>query len=527
MLKTLAIVLTAFTAAQDIKDNPLALVAAEFGSQGFSTKAAPIQSPTAFSPSGKRVYVSQFAAAVTEDKAERDALVEGLELYLKAYEEAAKEGKFSNDASSSLAFSIAVLYGTAKGIEVDDAVLMDLIPKIKSSMDVASVRNATNLQKQTFYEFSLCVSGFVVVLAGASDSAEHAVQIQKLAESSLTALTGAKLHQFSIAGKSLSIKPESKPSEPAPTGGLAAGFSFTAPSGWQKSGNWWVGSKIEATGSGDTKTSALVMLLPARPASGNMGDALRQIWREYLPKGLEGRAGGMVYRRYVGDGLFGQFIFGSGREEGRRSDTLYTVMMIDCGNEWQPVIIAQIFEDLAVIKTGEAVMARASFPESALIAEQFLGSFRCASAKGKPIVSQDSLAAYYHYGSSGHMQWENIYTGATAMTVVTYGGELNLKSDGTFTYRFVSASGVVGVLRTGQARGSGSYAIQGDLLICTFQEYDQGDGHKVKELRYRIAGLTQFEDGSKVAVLMSDLNLIPCATTLGNSADWFTTKKKQ
>ena len=112
------------------------------------------------------------------------------------------------------------------------------------------------------------------------------------------------------------------------------------------------------------------------------------------------------------------------------------------------------------------------------------------------------------------------------MTFVSYGGTLNLKADGTFTYTFGSASGQVGATKFGSAKGSGTWRIENDLLITKYLTYDQGDSYKRNEERYRIAGVVSFTDGSKVTVLTSDLKKPINACTVGNSSDYYSTKKK-
>lgn len=504
--------------------NPVATAARAIGKSGLTAAEAPAKSPTAFRPSGSRSFVTTFASGVSDKADERKAIAEGLIAFIESYEEAAKQGKFENDAAGALAFSVSFLYGAAKGTEVSDATMTTLIGQLKKALDINEVRQATDAQKQEFYEHALCTAGLVLILASGAETDAQKTQIRSLAASNLELLTGAKLDQFELKESTLRIK-GSTPA--APAGGLAAGFSFTPPAGWQKSGNWWIKSKIENRGGGDEVRSAMIMFLPAVTAQGNMGDALRSAWNQSMPKGLEGRAGGMVYRRYVGDGLFSQFIFGGGREEGRRSDTMYSLFMVDCGKQWQPVIVALTYEDRGLLKTGgEAMMGSLSFSESWPMAEEALAALRGPGPKYVPIVAADALAGNYHFGSGANLQWENIYTGATTLTFVSYGGELNLAANATFTYRFVSASGQVGASQIRNARGSGTYRIERDLLICTFKEYDQGDGYKAKEQRYRIAGLVQFGTGEKVAVLMSQANVVPSCITLGDSSHWYTTKKK-
>ena len=166
-----------------------------------------------------------------------------------------------------------------------------------------------------------------------------------------------------------------------------------------------------------------------------------------------------------------------------------------------------------------------SFPETCDIAEVFLKTFSCASAKGKPIVDKASMVGDYSYGSSSTAQWENIYTGATTMTIASSGGTLNLKSDYSFGYTFVSANGLAGAAQIRQANGKGKWSIEGDILVLTYSHYDQGDGYVAKEHRRRIAGVVVFPSGEKVLVLKFMINQPVNAVTVQDKSDYYSTKK--
>jgi hypothetical protein len=167
-----------------------------------------------------------------------------------------------------------------------------------------------------------------------------------------------------------------------------------------------------------------------------------------------------------------------------------------------------------------------SFPTSADLAEVMMKTFKCPSAKGKPLADKSALVGDYSYGSHSQLEWENIYTGASTMTFVSYGGTLNLKADGTFTYTFGSASGQVGATKFGSAKGHGTWRIEGDLLITKYLAYDQGDSYKRTEETFRISGVVTFTDGSKVTVLAKNLKKPINACTVADSSDYYTTKKK-
>jgi hypothetical protein len=306
---------------------------------------------------------------------------------------------------------------------------------------------------------------------------------------------------------------------PVSSGGAAAGFTFSLPPGFAEQSGWYVASRVENRGGGREITSALVRVLPAVGAQGNMGDALRALWQQHLPAELKERAGAMVYRRYMGDGVPAQFVAGKGRESGRRADTMFTLYLLDCGPTWQPLLVAQTYDEpdsTASFASGVAMSGAMTFGTSAQMAEPFLAAVRCPGGRGRPLVERAALAGDYSFGTGSSLQWVNIYTGAMSMTAVSYGGQLNLKPDGSYDYRFTGASGVIGAMNIQTDNARGRWDIQGDLLVLT---RDSG-----KQTKYRIAGLTQFPAGEKGAVFMSRLDLPVNPTTVTNGGDYYATK---
>lgn len=96
--------------------------------------------------------------------------------------------------------------------------------------------------------------------------------------------------------------------------------------------------------------------------------------------------------------------------------------------------------------------------------------------------------------------------------------QLNLKPDGSYDYKFAGASGVVGAMNIQTDDARGRWEIQGDLLVLT---RDSG-----KQMKYRIAGLTQFPSGEKGAVFMRRLDLPVNPTTVTNGGDYYATKAR-
>lgn len=299
-----------------------------------------------------------------------------------------------------------------------------------------------------------------------------------------------------------------------------ATLAWTLPAGWKQDGAWMVKEQVEDRGGGASTTAAQVRLAPAIAASGDMGSALRALWQSQVPSELANRASGMVYRRYLGDGLVASFVMGKGREKDRAADTLFTVYLIDCGSVWQPLIVAQTYADPST-SSGSIVAMQGdlSLSTSAAMAEELLATLRCPAGKGRPLVDAEALVGSYSYGSGASQMWENVYTGATTMTVASYGGELDLRADGTYTSQFSGASGQVGNLSLRSETQTGRWRVEGDVLVLV------SDDPGTRDRQRRIAGVTQFSDGVKVAVLLTRMDLVVNAMSVGDPSDFYSTKR--
>lgn len=507
----------------DLDGNPLLTASSRLGATG-TAPGATSQKAAGFRQAGRRIHLDRFLLSVSDDPEQRAAFKQALEQVLEGHEQQAKAGGYADDAAGALAFAVAVLQVTLTGQELPDEVFPALLGQLRAALDQPGVQAATDEQKQTYYEACLYYGGTILTLSGAGAEAE---QVKTLASAWLEELLGAPAARVSLGAKGLSISgpakapPAGTPSKPtAGAKGLAEGFAHSLPAGWTEEGGWCIGRQRENRGYSEEITSALVRFLPAIPAQGNMGDALRATWKASAPPELVDKVSGMVYRRYLGEELFAQFVIGQGREKGRLADTLCTLYLIDCGATWQPVLVAQTYEEpnnqigASVTQAGHL-----SFPRSAELAEAFLAGLRCPAGKGRgrPIVDPAALAGEYQFGSSSSLQWVNVHTGSTSMTIVSYGGDLHLKPDGTFDYSFQSASGEVGRTQFASKKDHGTWKLEGDLLILTGQ-----DG---KLTRRKVAGLTQFPDGVKAAILLFHADRVANPVTVTDGADIHSTKK--
>ncbi|MCA9679419.1 MAG: hypothetical protein KC464_30595, partial [Myxococcales bacterium] len=304
------------------------------------------------------------------------------------------------------------------------------------------------------------------------------------------------------------------PATAAPTDDPDAEIAITVPPGFVQDGTWYVAKQVENRGGGDEITSALVAVLPPQPRQADAGAALGELWRSWMPPELKDALNPMAYRRYVGDGLGASFTFGVARERDHQADSLFALYLVECGARWQPIVVAQTYAEPGNPNASLVAMSgRVSFPTSARLAEPFLAALRCPGHADAPLVDPRLLPGRYRFGTSGSQEWVQLGTGATYMTAVSYGGELDLGDDGGFTYRFAGASGRVGNMDVSTDDGAGRWRVERDLLVLAFD-----DG---RTSRYRIAGVAALSDTSKAAVFLSDLSRPVDPTTVTDGGAFY------
>lgn len=515
--------------AQLLAGNAVAEAASAIGKKGFSAGKPTKPTATAFKRSASPVALNKYVEAALDTKEERKALLDLAQDVAKSFEEMGGRLGHKNDVAVALGFTTFLLVTIQTDQEIDDSAFGSLVERFQKTLDTDKVRKASDRDKQALYE--VCAGHSALVLtsaAGASDPAESDA-VKKLAARLLDSLIGATASQFTFKGSEVTFKAksDSKPqpaAKPAP-GGIAPGFSYSMPKGWAENNGWLVKEDLTSENRGSTRTFANIRLLPAQPAQGNIGEALRKVWAQFIPAELANNASGMVFRRYTGDGLVTQFIYGVGREKGRDFDTAFSLYMVDCGAYWQPVVLAQTYEN-SFSAAGSGFSERFSWKTTQAIAEELFATFRCPAAKGATLASMDSLVGNYAFGNGAAQNWVNIYTGATSTTFWSSGGELKLVKNGTFEWRLTIASGSIGATNFQGEKGKGTWSVQGDHLIVKFTEHDRTLSAPPKERRYKIAGVTHFSDGKKVVILLSDLTILPSLSTITPGTDWFVSDGK-
>ena len=501
--------------------NPALTAVRALSAKGVSGAATAATGPTKFTYSGQRLLLNDFVKNLFDDAETQQVVREALVQFLNDYDkEAATRGR-AHDVAGAAADSLSLFVTIVSGKEIPDEQVTKATGQLRKALDTPEMRSATDRQKQEASETLLLQAGLAVVLAaGAND--ENQDSIVNAVNEMTKALIGVEASKlaFNADGIRIPATAGAAPAQPtAPAAaGLAPGFAYTAPADFKKNGAWYIKSTVENRSSAEY-TNCLIRFPNAIPAQGNMGDALRKLWETEVPAELKGRYGPLVYRRYTGQKLLTQFIFGSGKESGRRTVTVFTIFLVDCGRYWQPVVMAQTYEDTGDFLAGESMSASFSFNDSVMYAEPFLASFRCPGQERASLVDKAAMVGDYHFGSGASASWINTYTGSSFMTAVSYGGDLFLKADGTYSYRFASASGVVGAQTFGSENAKGRWSVEGDLLTLT-----PTSGTVTSVRQYRVAGVTQFADGNKSLVLL-ELRDPPIPQKVSDGSNVYTTKK--
>lgn len=459
----------------------------------------------------------------------KEALVQYIDEYAK---EGSKSG-LANDSSAGLAATLIILKTLATGKEIDESAIAKLSASIQKSMDLPAVRSASDAQKQEAYDYAVAAGGMVLILAQAVKGDDASAKLAQMADVFSLLLVKAPIAKVKVSGTTITLEGSKPASNPGAgnTGAVAANFSSSMPANWVQDGVWSV-IRFKERPDDSAIISAMVRFLPAVVKSKNGGVILAELWKTAVPAEIP--MGSMIYRRYVGDRVPAWFVTGKAKEKGRLADSFFTLMIVDCGKTWQPVVVAQTYEETSQFTAGVEMSASFSYGRSAELAEQMLSTFRCAETAGTPLADRSAIAGTLHFGSAASMDYIHIPTGTTSTSYVTYGGSYTFAANGTFTYSYSSASSNGGGANFGKVDGKGTWTIEGDKLVAKFSEYKQwtSSGGFPSELKnkvyvYLIGGVTTYGDGTKVVILVETPPVKTInAVTVGDRSNWYSTKKK-
>ncbi|MCU0317119.1 MAG: hypothetical protein MUC92_11055 [Fimbriimonadaceae bacterium] len=372
--------------------------------------------------------------------------------------------------AAAAAFAIVVLDGLADLKSTNEAALAPAMSQMRSVLDSNEITGSTDRHKQEVYEGLMGAVGVTLIVAQlAEDTPESAKNLQRLASGYLQAIVGVDASRIDVSARGITIRGlppqevKAVEAKPAQANGLAPGFSFSLPKGFEQKENWYSAEMKVDSGIGGVH----IRFWPAIPAQGDINQALLQMSQMMTPP-MDSQNATMIYRRRVGNGLLASYRVIRGKERGRRPETQFTLMLIDCGSHWQPVITAQTFrspDDVpATWQSVDENQAYMRWPEVLPALEGFLSTFRCPGHENKPMLTQKDVVGSFSYGTGSSTGWINTFTGATFNTVVAYAVFYDFKANGTYDYRFQGATGVgVGTITTD--RDSGRWRIEGDFLV--------------------------------------------------------------
>jgi hypothetical protein len=522
--------------ATAVAGNPVLDAVQLLGQSGLKASDSVAKSLLKFKPTKSRkgigAAVAELASTADEKKTYRETalvVVEGLEKSFVGTE-------LESDASANLALGLVGLYTTAKKVELSDEAFLVALNSLRKQLDTPAIRDASDEDKELAGEKVLALYAIAGSLVEAVSEPQQKEQFRQVAGLLFTLVTGATVDSVVYSAKGFEIK-SAKPATTAvvipsnelkSSSGTAPGFLSGLPAGWVQKDVWM----IKTVSDGTRHTSGLARLLPAVQAGSGVGQILSDVWTKYVPSELAGKNGGMIYRRYIGDGVPAFFIVGAGREKGREADSVFTVMLVDCKSHWQPIVMAQTYEETDDFRVGVEMSSRFALNRSGAYLEEYLATVRCAETRGKPLFDKSAMVGEFGYGSYASMDYVNVYSGASSTSYTTYGGTLNLKADGTFDFSYGGASSSYGsAAQFGGQKGSGTWTISGDILTLNYSKFEQFrngvvDSYKLKEKKYRVGGSTSFGDGVKILILKDRLDLPMSFGNLADKSDWYTTKKK-
>jgi len=287
----------------------------------------------------------------------------------------------------------------------------------------------------------------------------------------------------------------------------ASGFTMAVPAGFRQSGNWQVKTLFAQVEGRKAYTSLQFRLLDPIPAKGNMGDALVGLSKTSRPSNVP--AGSVVFRRYVGAGLPSWFLVARGREEGRKADTLFTLHLIDLGAVWQPLVLAQTYEDPDG-SDAQAIAARGveSLVQSAKLAEEVLKDVTCPGVTSSGLATDGALVGEYGFGEANQVDWAKMAIGPLRVSPATRSGSLKVSADGSYRWS-----------EEGRPEETGRWSFGKDLLVLT-----PAGG---SERKLRLAALSRFASGEKLLVLLDRLDDPVNPLTVGDADTYFLTKPQK
>lgn len=491
----------------DPDKNPVAIACRKFGESGFKQANAPDPSPTKFKPTGSRAGIKAVVALLEFSGDDAKQLENSCAEFIAETEKEHVANKLTNDVSTALAGAIAVDLLLSTGKEVSDKAMLSLTHSLQAALNTEAVRKATDAEKEFYFEYVHSTTFMIMVMAsGKGDEAIENAMVA--AELQLDGLFSTTASNFAVSDSTVTLKARAD----ALAESLAPGFKLNLPKGWEDQEGWLVKETKKQVGEQVLTSATHILPLPAIEADGDMSRAVKVVWETCLPEALQKKAGTMVHTRYVGNQLKTSFVFARVREPGYEYDSMFTVYLVDCKTHWQPFVVINMFIDSAgaTPKTDPAIVA--SYLESAKFAEEFFAAVTCTGAEAAGLATVDELAGTYSVGDKAQADWGKLHSGPAAMGTSEVNGTLKLSGDGTCSYQVTEP--------TGSVAATGTWKVESNQLVCSFDKFDDASSSKPQELKFTISGLHKPSGSGKVLVLAPSGTKANC-TNLSNRAYWF------
>lgn len=294
-------------------------------------------------------------------------------------------------------------------------------------------------------------------------------------------------------------EPDAAPTQtgaaPAPQHGNSR-LTFTPPVGFAQNQGWWVTTKEEARWKYTIITAGMALPLAGIAPAADAGAALRSLWAASMPPEAKNEASGLVYRRFVGDGLLAYYLHGNGIINGDQpTGHWFTLYLVDCGDSWEPLVVGSIYKHTTTGGWFSESVGQGMADGLASV-EPLLATLRCAGSRNRQIVPPDQVVGHYHYGNGASQMYVNVYTGSTSSYNLAYSGDYDLRADGTLAYQHSSASGYNGATNFQGEESGGRWSVTGDLLVLEMTSLR-------RTKRFRIASVTNFPN-EKVMILLDE-----------------------
>ena len=494
--------------------NPVAEAVRNFGKTGLKAATAPKSSPTAFKPSPDHPFLTNLANKAGLEGAERKGFLEQSAKAIDKYPELAIEaGLPVDDCTGPLALLAFAAINIVKGDEPSQAAALSFIESLHAALDKPSVRNATDAQKQLFYDE--CMFRFALYAAVISGALPEDLQESAKggANDLLFTFFGVGIDAFVVTDDTALIL---SPAE-LRTMYLAPGLNINLPSGWKDMGAYYQReTKVVVKGKEETQ-GCRVYILKAVRATGNKRSAILKQMELDAVLGCGTILGELVFSARVGNQLAANFLVGNLIGPEPTDMSACSLYMVDCVQYLQPILVTQYNSNPAYWDSEDGKAPLASLSETTKFAVEFLAGLQHTEAQGRPLTNVSELSGSYFFGQEAHDIVSMEYFGMDTPPPASTNGTLNLKPDSSFSF---ASSGESAKGKPVKTKGSGKWSLEGDILVLKFAQYDDGSGPIAKEVRYKFCGATATLDGRKCLVLMPDVNAVPSLTTLARLGLW-------